>query len=107
LVSRAYRKCEEILRQLIQEYGPTARVGYPLIEKAIKVTVGHDPRTIQAYSESLVDFGMIKRHNRLPLTEHDPVAVGSQVFKMSTFTLNWKMVADYKQLTFSEVRDKE
>jgi hypothetical protein len=103
MVSRAYRKCEDILKQLISEYGPTAKIGYPLVQKAIKTTVGHDPRTIKNYLRSLVEFNMIvpQRHSLENMLQD------IQEEKLHFFTLNWKKVADYKQLTFSEVIDEK
>lgn len=103
MVSKAYKKCEEILKQLIGEYGPTAKIGYPLVEKAIKTTVGHDPRTLKNYLRSLIEFNMIvpQRHSMENMLQN------IQEGKPSIFTLNWRKVADYKQLTFREVIDEK
>jgi len=103
MVSKAYEKCEEILKQLVNEYGPTAKIGLPLVEKAIKTSIGHDPRTIKNYLRSLVEFNMIipQRHSLQNMLDD------IQEKKVHLFTLNWKKVADYKQLTFREVIDEK
>ena len=99
MVSRAYRKCEEILKGLIQEYGPTAQIGYPIITKRIKEIVGHDPRTIKNYMKSLIEFNMIL------LRKHRMIA--EELYQNHIYGLNWRKVADYKQLTFQEVIDEK
>lgn len=103
MVSSAYKKCEEILKVLIEEYGPTAKIGYPLVQKAIKTTVGHDPRTIKNYLRSLVEFNMIAPQR----SGLENMLQDIQEGKPGVFTLNWRKVADYKQLTFSEVVDEK
>ena len=103
MVSRAYKKCAEILKQLIGEYGPTAKISYLLVQKAIKTTVGHDPRTIRNYLRSLVEFNMIVPQGHSLENIFEDIQEG----KRHIFTLNWKKVADYKQLTFREVIDEK
>lgn len=102
MVSRAYRNCEEILKALIGEYGPTAKIGYPLVQKTIKTTVGHDPRTVKNYLKSLVEFNMIIPQG----CSLQNMLIDIQEGKRGVFALNWRKVADYKQLTFHEATDE-
>ena len=101
--SRAYKTCERILKQLIIEYGPTARIGWPLVQKAIKEVAGHDPRTVRNYLESLFQFRMIKPVKGSMNDLLEDIHSGHP----SLFELNWVKVADYKQLTMKDVEATE
>jgi hypothetical protein len=82
--SRTVRTCENILKGLIKEYSPFARVGKPLIEKAIIVEAGGDPRTVNRYFEQLKLLEFIRGESR------------------GLYSLNWKKV-DYAQMSIQEV----
>jgi len=100
--SRAYKTCERILKRLIQQYGPTARIGWPLVKKAIKEIAGHDSRTVRNYLESLCEFKML-----IPVaTSLNDVLQDIQAGHYHSFELNWQKVADYKQLTMKDIEVK-
>ena len=81
--SRTYQTCERILKNLIQTYGPTARIGELLINLAIKEEAGGDSRTMRHYREDLVSLNFL-------IVNRD-----------ATFSFNLKKV-DYKQLELQE-----
>jgi hypothetical protein len=97
--SKAYKTCERILKQLIIEYGPTARIGWPLVQRAIKEVAGHDPRTVHNYLESLCQFKMLEPVKGSIHDLLEDIHAGHP----SLFELNWVKVADYKQLTMKDV----
>ena len=97
--SRAYKTCERILKRLIEQYGPTARISWLLVRKAIKEIAGHDSRTVRNYLESLCEFKMlIPTANSL-----NDVLQDIQAGHYHVFELNWQKVADYRQLTMKDV----
>ena len=53
MTSRTVNTCREILQSLVKDYGPFARVAKPLVEKAVIVNAGGDPRTVTRYFEQL------------------------------------------------------
>jgi hypothetical protein len=101
--SRAYKTCERILKHLIVEYGPTARIGWPLVQRAIKEVAGHDPRTVRNYLESLCQFRMLKPVKGSINDLVEDISSGH----LGLFELNWVKVADYKQLTMKDVEAAE
>jgi len=101
--SKAYKTCEVILKRLIQQYGPAARIGWPLIRKVIKEVAGHDSRTVRNYLESLCEFKMlIPTANSL-----NDVLQDIQAGHFHVFELNWQKIADYRQLTMKDVEVTE
>ena len=82
MTSRTYRNCEKILRTLIEQYGPFSKVGAPLVEKAVIVNVGGDPRTVTRYINQMVLLEFIKERGVL-------------------YSLNWKK-SDYAQTSLQE-----
>jgi len=59
LKSRTVHTCENILKSLIREYGPVARVGYPLIRNTIIEVAGGDPRTVKRYWDTLLNLKFV------------------------------------------------
>jgi len=97
--SRAYKTCERILKRLIEQYGPTARISWLLVRKAIKEIAGHDSRTVRNYLESLCEFKMLK-----PVASSmGDMLQGIREGHPGIFELNWVKVADYRQLTMKDV----
>jgi hypothetical protein len=58
--SRTVLACESILRSLIHSYGPTARVGWPVVDKAIILNAGGDTRTLKRFREQLVVLDFLR-----------------------------------------------
>lgn len=81
--SRTVHTCENILKNLIREYGPFARIAQKLVEKAVIVKAGGDPRTVNRYFEQMKLLEFIQDDGR------------------GLFTLNWKKV-DFAQLSLHE-----
>jgi len=77
--SRTYQTCEHILKELIKQYGPVAKIGWPLLREKIMEWAGGDNRTLHSYRKNLVTLDFIRDE------------------KDDTFTFNI-MKVDYKQL---------
>lgn len=81
--SRTFRTCQNILRNLVEKYGPSGRVHFLHVKRAIIEEAGGDPRTIERYREHLRLLGFLKPH------------------RDATFSLNWEKL-DFKQLRLHE-----
>lgn len=87
--SRTFRTCQNILRALVEEYGPFARVGYPLIRKKIVEVAGGDPRTERRYWQTLIEHNFI-----------------FDCREGGVYSFNWKKVVDSPQLRLPPINDK-
>jgi len=90
MTSRAYRKCQQILKRLIIKCGPTARVGKGAVEKQIEEIVGINQRTKNDYVKAMLDFEMLIPYSK------------------EVYRLNWSKLAkeDMTQLTLQDFQTK-
>jgi len=103
MVSKAFRKCVELVEEMLEE-GYRLQIPSTCVEKLIKVHVGADKRTIQKYMKMLTeDLGFLETSARNPL--------GIMIYRIDIEAIeqfvNQHLKEKLRQLKLSDIKLKQ